>query len=825
MSKHNTDSDSTHQDYSTNLLNFAPFGERQNRLFESALREEILFHYQQNSLYCNFLKSKNFDPQVANINDLPSVPVQVFKELGSTLASTDSGQNRFVLQSSATSGIPSSVIVDNITAKRQSKAMSAVMKEVLGEKKAPMLVVDAKPISSSNNNVGARYAAVLGYMKFASNSDFLLTTDASGNLELLEQAPKIISNAISEGKPITLFGFTFVLYAAFLIKLKEEKISFTFPPGSKLIHIGGWKKLEDSKVSHKEFSQLAFETLGIQPENVFDIYGFTEQMGINYPECKFGWKHVPVFSKVRVIDSLTLNVKTGQEAGLLEFTSPIPHSYPGNRILTDDVGLINPQENCGCGWLGQSFKIIGRRAKAEIRGCGDILGESVAQINSVSAIANGKLVVEFPSPHGDSDTPEDAAATLSSLVNGLERSKAELLGLTTSQILGVIEQLRQDWIVGENNGTLSFLRNHGLSFLIDWARPENLRELLDNSVHGGIAPLDAFTQLTGHDSKLIKAVPRGLISQWVSGNVPMLGVFPLIQAWLTRNPSLIRVSSNGTDMLSKLISPLETLAVHNKVAEVLLQSTAIVSFDHRNSELNELMSKVAMTRIAWGGSSAISSIKSLPHHPETIDFMFGPKTSFAVIDEKLLDSKRSIKKYARRVAADVFVFNQIACASPHTLYYVSEENGSLSDFCQQLAQEMEIAKDRFPDLDIDEALYSQINLSRALANFSGQALGPEDLSFSILVKQSDSLPTPTFGRTLVVETVKDVLDIVPKITRQVQSIGTALAPEKRMIFAEAASNAGALRFPDLGKMTNFDSPWDGRFLIDGFVKYVTLGGP
>jgi hypothetical protein len=33
------------------------------------------------------------------------------------------------------------------------------------------------------------------------------------------------------------------------------------------------------------------------------------------------------------------------------------------------------------------------------------------------------------------------------------------------------------------------------------------------------------------------------------------------------------------------------------------------------------------------------------------------------------------------------------------------------------------------------------------------------------------------------------------------------------------------RFPDLGRMTFFDSPWDGLFPMDRLVKWVTLGGP
>jgi hypothetical protein len=32
-------------------------------------------------------------------------------------------------------------------------------------------------------------------------------------------------------------------------------------------------------------------------------------------------------------------LEAGQE-GRLEFVTPVPHSYPGNAVLTDDLGVI-----------------------------------------------------------------------------------------------------------------------------------------------------------------------------------------------------------------------------------------------------------------------------------------------------------------------------------------------------------------------------------------------------------------------------------------------------------------------------------------------------
>lgn len=43
--------------------------------------------------------------------------------------------------------------------------------------------------------------------------------------------------------------------------------------------------------------------------------------------------------------------------------------------------------------------------------------------------------------------------------------------------------------------------------------------------------------------------------------------------------------------------------------------------------------------------------------------------------------------------------------------------------------------------------------------------------------------------------------------------------------AMKASPIVAVRFPQIGRMLNFEMPWDGIVLIDRLVKWNTLMGP
>lgn len=122
------------------------------------------------------------------MDELLPVAVSVFKELGFNLNSVPREELTLALQSSATSGIPSTVVIDKITAKRQGKAMVKVVSEFIGKERKPFLIMDIDPRSASRKLLGARFAAVTGYLKFASKVGYFLKADENGLSYLMWKA-------------------------------------------------------------------------------------------------------------------------------------------------------------------------------------------------------------------------------------------------------------------------------------------------------------------------------------------------------------------------------------------------------------------------------------------------------------------------------------------------------------------------------------------------------------------------------------------------------------------------------------------------------------
>ena len=63
----------------------------------------------------------------------------------------------------------------------------------------------------------------------------------------------------------------------------------------------------------------------------------------------------------------------------MEFRGNGSRSYPGNSILTEDLGTIHGIDDCECGRKGKYFTISGRIPKTELRGCSDTFAQILTE--------------------------------------------------------------------------------------------------------------------------------------------------------------------------------------------------------------------------------------------------------------------------------------------------------------------------------------------------------------------------------------------------------------------------------------------------------------
>ena len=356
----------------------------------------------------------------------------------------------------------------------------------------------------------------------------------------------------------------------------------------------------------------------------------------------------------------------------------------------------------------------------------------------------------------------------------------------------------------------------GVQFLRLWLRRGTLepiitRELGRNALCGGWIE-------DGHAR--LKAYPLGIVGHWPAGNIEIQPTLSMTCALLGGNASLVRVPS-VLDGLTRLI--MEKLEQSDR-AGVLTGRVRMLVFDHTRKDLLEAMARSVDGAMIWGGEEAVLSVRGLPFPHWARLAIFGPRISVAAMDADSWSNSEGQESWCRRIARDVWQFDQQACSSPHVLFLEKKTNYSSREFVQSLKRAFESENQLHPRQTIHAALTTVICQARAswlLDNVANSAIFTQGPDWTILLGSGSEIPKPTQGKTLTILEVDDLLDPIGKLDGNVQTLGLAMKDTSRETkLASLAARRGVDRIVKLGRMHVFAPPWDGVDLIRPMVRMV-----
>ncbi|MGA2515969.1 MAG: acyl-protein synthetase [Thermodesulfobacteriota bacterium] len=335
------------------------------------LKDELEYACERNSGLQNYVRHWPVDFRLTRrIADLPYLPVGLFKTQPPLSLVAPAEIKRTLTSSSTTGQQPSRIALDSSTARRMTKGVITIVQNFIGSSRRPYLVVDVPGSVRGGQEMGARGAAIQGLQPFATEATYCLSQGNQGPLTL--ERDKLLEFAESRRESsVLVYGFTYILWNHLVKPLLEDGTGLDMPDVH-IFHSGGWKRLQDEAVEKRAFNQAVARVFGCSPDRVIDFYGMVENVGIIYPDCPAGNKHVPGFGEVIVRDPLTLEPVGKGEQGIVQVCSVLPTSFPGYLLLTEDIGEVVAEDGCSCGRRGTCFRFAGRVPKAEIRGCGNI---------------------------------------------------------------------------------------------------------------------------------------------------------------------------------------------------------------------------------------------------------------------------------------------------------------------------------------------------------------------------------------------------------------------------------------------------------------------
>ena len=408
--------------------------------------------------------------------------------------------------------------------------------------------------------------------------------------------------------------------------------------------------------------------------------------------------------------------------------------------------------------------------------------------------------------------------------NSLKETHCTLTSTNTEDILDFFDEISKKII--ERNGVFQKkFSEDGINFLMYWFRKNFLKKALSESLRMDQGVLDGYVQL---DKKnLIAATPKGIITHWLSGNVPILGLLSLIQGLVTKNINILKISKETGMLIPNFLHEIAKINVkksNNRLIKGsdICKNIAVVYFDRNNNYAQEYFSQISDIRVAWGGMDAVESVMNTKKNYGTDDVIFGPKKSFAVIEKSQIDEESKIDSLCQKLAYDIFQIDQRGCNSPHNVFI--EKNSKLGSkfFAERLSIAMKSLANKSPQQYYSSLESLNVLKKRTEYDMFYEAYYPDSLEWTVLYADNSSIEDSCFNRTIFVKTFKKIDDVLNQCNHLTQSIGVAMENKNLINFARKAALRGVDRFPKIGTMTLYEVPWDGMYVMDRFVKWTKI---
>ena len=326
-----------------------------NEIFYREIEEKLNFHKKKSIIFKKILNElfpkKNYD---RNIKNLPFLPINLFKKY-ELLSIPKNNVTKIMSSSGTTSSNKSKIFLDKENALLQTKVLLDIGKFFLPFKKGNMLILEQENNTLDKSNFNARAAGIFGFSAFAKNIIYCIDKANNFNLE----TKRLTNNDF-------IFGFTDTTWE-FLNNFDNNRASMF--KDMTLVHGGGWKKLQHLNINKKTFINTLYKKFKFQ--KIINYYGMIEQTGSIFFECTKGYFHTSKFNDI-IIRGEYLKPLKNKELGLIQLLSTLPKSYPGNSILTEDLGIIHGEDDCACGNFGKYFTVEGRVLNSEVRGCSNV---------------------------------------------------------------------------------------------------------------------------------------------------------------------------------------------------------------------------------------------------------------------------------------------------------------------------------------------------------------------------------------------------------------------------------------------------------------------
>ncbi len=317
-------------------------------------------------------------------------------------------------------------------------------------------------------------------------------------------------------------------------------------------------------------------------------------------------------------------------------------------------------------------------------------------------------------------------------------------------------------------------------------------------------------------------VPTGKIFHVTPANIDTLFVYSWALSYLCGNANVLRLSSRSSPVVEGLI---RVLCEQMKSDELLAEHNLFLTYEH-DLKISETLSQWCTHRIVWGGNETVQAFRPIALNPHASERVFASKFSYAIFSIDLWMSSTSEQK-AKTAAAffnDAFWFDQMACSSPHVIFWVGDQERTKSALASfESALEAQLKERDYPT-DASTSM-KRLAFSFKVAADSDVRVRLHEGAF-VSIEQMDRRELEKefcgggFFRHVHVNDVRDIAEFAGQEDQTVTYFG--LSSEEVRTLALELGARGVDRIVPVGEALAFDFNWDGFNLVQDFLRRVVI---
>ena len=370
------------------------------------------------------------------------------------------------------------------------------------------------------------------------------------------------------------------------------------------------------------------------------------------------------------------------------------------------------------------------------------------------------------------------------------------------------------------------LNDIALDFLLDFSK--ELRKFNKISLYPDLIYLIFWC---GQNKNIAKDITnlhlrlgRGLIFHICPSNVPTNFIYSFFFGLLSGNSNIVKIPSKNFKEKNIILSSVKYLFKKKKYKN-LKKSNCFIQYNS-SLEITKKISSICDGRVIWGGDKTINDVRKTWIPERAIDITFPDRYSLSLIniDQMKRQNINQIKLLAKKFYYDGYMMNQLACNSPHFVFWVGKKNKKLQNhFWNHLSK---IVKKKF--------FFDDVHVVDKYTNLMENILNQKDFNNVKMFKNNLYVIDPDnqtrqienirgINGTFFQKNINQITDLKNFITKKCQTI-TYFGFTKNQFKNFLLNNnlLGVDRVVPIGRALEIDIVWDGHEVIKSLSRVISL---